>query len=212
MTASTELRASPLAGWADRFAAASAVRTHFAIREVAFSTQINLRGDPLNDAFRAPIELALGSPLPLTPNTCSAGAAFSTLWLGPDEWLVTADTDRTASTCALLRAALKGVHHAVTDVSSNRTIMEIAGADARAVLAKGASLDLHSSQFGPLMCAQTLIAKAPVILVCPGAGDALRVYVRSSLAAYLATWVLDAAAGCAESRELDAAKIAARLV
>ena len=208
MTASTD-RVSPLAGWASRFAAASATPAQFSIREVPFATQINLRVDAA--ASGAKVRPALGCDLPVAANTWATGGECSAIWLGPDEWLLVAPDGHNESLCAGLRAALTGVHHSVTDLSANRTIIEIAGPDARVALAKGCPLELHGSAFKPPQSAQTLLAKSQVLLQCVDASPVIRVFVRNSFAAYVAEWLLDAAAELAASRNLDTPRIANRL-
>ena len=213
MTASTERgstnRVSPLGGWSARFASASAAPTHFAIREVAFATQVNLRLDPASLATRA--RQVLGCDLPAAANTWNAGDDYAVLWLGPDEWLVVAPDGRNETLCAELRTTLAGTHHSVVDLSANRTIIEIAGSDARLALAKGCPLDLHGSAFKPPQCAQTLLAKSQMILQSVDAKPVFRVFVRASFAAYVAEWLLDAAAELAASRSIDTQRIAIRL-
>ena len=204
-------RSSPLSGWTARFAAASATPTQFAIREQPFLTQINLRGDSANAAFGAGIRGVLGCDLPMAANTWTGTADGQVIWLGPDEWLVVAADGRHESLVPALRAALGGMHHAITDVSANRTTIEISGDEARLVLAKGCTLDLHAESFGPHKAAQTLLAKSQVILQGMGAPSAFRLYVRNSFAHYLATWLTGAAAECAASRKLDADRITSRL-
>ena len=201
MTASIE-RSSPLVEWAAQFSAASAAPEAFSIRELPFTTQINLRGDSAH--------VALGFKLPSAANTWSGTPEQSALWLGPDEWLVVAPEGMNESIAASLRTGLHGMHVAVTDVSASRTVVEISGSYARAVLAKGCPLDLHASAFGPLQCAQTLLAKAQVILQCTDTRPVFRLYVRNSFAAYVAEWLTDAAAECGASRGLDADRIASR--
>lgn len=208
MTASTD-RASPLAGWSARFASASAEPADFSIREVPFSAQLNLRVDA--GAFGARTHSVLGCDLPMAANTWAAGDDCSVLWLGPDEWLVVARDGRNDALCGALRTALAGTHHSVTDVSANRTIVEIAGAYARPALAKGCPLDLHGSAFKPPQCAQTLIAKSQMILQCTDASPVFRLYVRISFAPYVAEWLLDAAAELSASRGIDTGRIATRL-
>ena len=51
--------------------------------------------------------------------------------------------------------------------------------------------------FGPGRCAQTMVARAQVILE-PRGDDAFRLHVRGSFAVYLAMWLIDAAAGLDE--------------
>ena len=64
----------------------------------------------------------------------------------------------------------------------------------RDVLAKGCSLDLHPSVFGPGAAAQTTLGLAAVVLIpLDDNGTDYRILVRSSFAGYLADWLLDAA-------------------
>ncbi len=210
MTASTE-RASPLSEWESAFRQASGAAADFRIREVPFGTQIDVRGDTADSRFQAAIRSATGCELPGSPNTWTAGRDGMMLWLGPDEWLLLAEEGRNEALAAALRAALGSLHHCVTDVSASRAAVEVSGEHARVVLAKGCPLDLHSRSFGPGQCAQTLLAKARVLIQCRDDRPTFRLFVLNSFASYLAQWLLDAAAECAASKSLDASRIAARL-
>jgi sarcosine oxidase subunit gamma len=83
------------------------------------------------------------------------------------------------------------------DVSANRTTISVGGPRARDLLAFGCSIDLDERRFKPGMCAQTLLARAGVIIVPvgPAVEPAFRILVRPSFAAYLAAWLADAATG-----------------
>lgn len=209
MTASTE-RASPLQEWSARFETLSGAGG-FSLREIPFATQLNLRGNPDNSSFSRNVGALLGCELPTTANTWSASPDCTVLWLGPDEWLVVAREGRNESLVEDLRLALKGLHHAITDVSANRTMIELAGADARVVLAKGCPLDLHRSAFAPPQCAQSLVAKSQVILQSVDDEPTFRLFVRLSFAAYLAEWLMDAAGECIAARTIDRDQVATRL-
>ena len=97
------------------------------------------------------------------------------------------------------------------EVSASRAVIEIAGADARSVLAKGCTLDLHASAFRAPRCAQTLLARTQMLLQAVDDKPTFRIFVRSSFASYVAAWLLDAAAETGASRGLDAERLAARL-
>jgi sarcosine oxidase subunit gamma len=198
----TELaeRTAPLGDWSGRFAAASAAPECFSIREIPFAGQVNLRGNAVDPAFATAVRTATGCHLPPGANTWSGDPNCAALWLGPDEWLIVGPDGKSEDLCSRLRGGLTGMHHSVVDLSANRTIIEIAGADARTVLAKGCPLDLHSSVFGSGHCAQSLLAKSQVILQCMDARPALRIFVRISFAPYVAEWLLDASAELAASR------------
>ena len=117
-----------------------------------------------------------GEP-PMAPNTVVGDA----IWLGPDEWLVLGGREEDY---ADLPAAV--------DVSANRVCLELSGEGAADVLARGCAHDLHASVFPPGRSAQTLVARAQVILW--RTEDAFRLLVRPSFADYLRAWLRDAGA------------------
>lgn len=151
------------------------------LREIALPTQIDLRVDPVAPAATRIGEL-LGTPLPVVPNTGSEAV----LWLGPDQWLVFAASERQ------LRAALGDTPGSVVDVSANRVACELSGPDARDVLEQGCSIDLHPRAFGPGRCAQTMLARANVVLHQVDDAPTYRILVRPSFAGYLTSWLRDA--------------------
>lgn len=161
--------------------------------ERALQGHINLRGASQDRAFIEAVQNALKNSLPLVPNTVSASADLTAFWLGPDEWLLVLPSAQTAERMQALHAALSGRFAAVTDVSSGQTIITVSGPQARNVLAKGCTLDLHPRAFTPQRCAQTLLAKTDV-LFWQAAADQFELIVRRSYADYLWRWLQDAAA------------------
>lgn len=117
---------------------------------------------------------------PVEPNTIAEVDGRTVLWLGPDEWLVLGGRE-----ADFPRAS------AVVDVSANRVVFEAAGEDAAAVLATGCALDLDPSVFAPGRCAQTLLARAQVILWRREL-DRWWILVRPSFAPYVRAWLADA--------------------
>lgn len=113
------------------------------------------------------------------------------LWLGPDEWLVVSG-EAAEGLVARLVASVDGGHAAVVDVSANRTVVELQGRAARAVLEKGCPLDLHRRAFGPGKAASTTLARVPLILWQAGP-ETYRLLPRASFAVYVARWLVDAA-------------------
>lgn len=182
MTADATRRRSPLEG----------VELPERIREVPFLAQLDLRVDPADAAARAAIESVIG-PLPLAPNTFHGSANASVLWLGPDEWLVVGPPGGEAALEAQLREALGalGPAVAIVDVSANRTTIELSGPAARDMLEQGCPLDLERD-VRPGSCAQTLVARANVIVAQIDDAPTYRLFVRPSFAAYLAAWLADA--------------------
>jgi sarcosine oxidase subunit gamma len=151
------------------------------LREITLPTQVDLRVDPVAPAATRIGEL-LGTPLPVVPNT----GTEAVLWLGPDQWLVFGASEDQ------LRTALGGTPGSVVDVSANRVVYELSGPAARDVLEQGCAIDLHPRAFGPGRCAQTMLARANVLLHQVDAAPTYRLLVRPSFAGYLTAWLRDA--------------------
>ena len=158
--------------------------------------KIDLRGDPHDRAFMAAVGRVLDLLLPSEPCTSAAKAQIAALWLGPDEWLVTCPAHDVPRLLGALREALADVHAAITDVTDGRVAFRLAGPSARDVLAKGCPLDLHPRAFPPGSCAQSLLAKAAVLIHLLDddreRGASFDIYVARSFAHYLWTWLEDA--------------------
>jgi sarcosine oxidase subunit gamma len=94
---------------------------------------------------------------------------------------------------ALEQAPRNGLNGgSIVDVSANRTVLEIRGPKARELLAHGFPIDLDARSFGPGRCAQTVLAKAQVIIERRDE-SAFHLYVWTSFASYAADCLLDAA-------------------
>jgi sarcosine oxidase subunit gamma len=184
---------SPLAAWHDRLAALAPVLD---VAEVPFRSQLTVRvSDP--DAIAA-MSSALGVPFPSAACTFTSGTGrfgdVEVLWLGPDEFLVTASPGLQVTIEEVSRGALGTVGGSVVDTSAQRTTVVLQGPLARQVLAHGCSVDLHPASAPVGTCVQTLLARTGIVLQVTGE-DRYAVLVRSSFAEYFAAWLSDA---CAE--------------
>jgi sarcosine oxidase subunit gamma len=159
---------SPLAARAEDLALIGAV-------EVPFLSQIDVRC-PRHEAARL--------EFPVEPNAVTGDMTRGVLWLGPDEWLVVGLPGSAPETVQELESELAGVHHSVVDVSENRAVLELRGADRYDVLSSGCPIDLDPrGGWVPGACAQTLFARAQVLL--QELEGATRVFVRPSFAQYV---------------------------
>ncbi len=79
---------------------------------------------------------------------------------GPDEWLVVGPDGDTLDLIRLLTEAVADDPGSVVDVSANRSTLVVSGPNARDLLEKGCTLDLHPRTFGAGRCAQTTFARA----------------------------------------------------
>lgn len=192
------VRRSALAEYRDRFAALEvASGGGLSIRELPFVSQLNLRADPNDAELMQRLAGALGFALPVTPNTVSPHQDRRALWLGPDEWLVVGPDGQQDALEQALRHGLNGAFGSIVDVSANRTLLEIRGPRAGELLAHGIAVDLDARSFAPGRCAQTLLAKAQIVLERRDQ-SAFLIYSRISFARYVAEWLLD-------SQQLEAA-------
>ena len=188
------VRRSPLADYRERFTALSTARRGgLSIRGLPYLTQVNFRADPKDIGTMQRIGSSLEFALPIVPNTVTSRGDRRALWLGPDEWLMVGPEDQQSTLTQALHEGLGGTFGSIVDVSANRTVLEIGGPTARDLLAHGVPIDIDSRAFGPGRCAQTLLAKAQVIIEGVSDDPTFHVYVRSSYASYVADWLLDAA-------------------
>jgi sarcosine oxidase subunit gamma len=115
--------------------------------------------------------------------------------LGPDEWLVVGSESSRTAIQEALDSAVGRDDGAAVDVSSSRILLELRGLAARDVLASCCALDLHPRVFGSGQCAQTLVAKAPVLLAQIDETPGFWIFVRPSLASYVVSWLADGIEG-----------------
>ncbi|WP_460990977.1 sarcosine oxidase subunit gamma [Sinomonas soli] len=196
------LRRSPAAHLSGAFAAAAVAGDRaVAVREVPFLTQLGLRAVP-GSAGAAALESALGAALPAAHGETTAGTGYTVLWIGPDEFLAVGDEtptsaaeDRGAAEAARVGTALgeagARTPGAVVDLSANRTTFELTGPNARAVLEKGVSFDLHPRHFAAGTAIATVLDHVPVLVWKTGE-ETYRVLPRASFADHVGRWLIDA--------------------
>jgi|KBSSwiStaDraftv2_1062776.scaffolds.fasta_scaffold14938_5 sarcosine oxidase subunit gamma len=151
----------------------------FSCREDAFRTLVEVR---CADGSAAAAAAIVGGELPAVGRLAMIDTSF-VIGLGPQWWMIDAPDGR-----APLKS-LAGV--SAVDVSAQRSPFVLEGTAVRDVLAHGMALDLHPDHFPEGAAAQTLLAKAAVIVARSGP-DQYRVWVRASFARYLAMWLMDA--------------------
>lgn len=130
--------------------------------------------------------------LPLEPNTSISGLVTA-LWTGPSTWLLLTEL----ASLPALRQTLESLNPEITclaaDVSDARCGFVVSGPGARNLLGKLCALDLHDSVFAPGQCAQSLLARIPVLVYRAAAGCEFHLYVDRSFSAYAWDWLSDAA-------------------
>lgn len=112
------------------------------------------------------------------------------VWSAPGQWLAVSPERNGLREWP---AALRDVA-AVTDQSDGRALVRVSGRSARALLAKGVSIDLHPRAFGPGQAAVTSIAHIGVQLWQRDAGPTYDIAVARSFAGSFWRWFEHAAA------------------
>jgi len=183
---------SPLAGFLSRQTGSGAGTPGVVLTERPFLGYVNLRGDAGDATFLAAVEGVLGVALPLDPNTVAEGVDSTVCWMGPDEWLIVLRPGAQTRCATGMRRALGELHASAVDTTGGYTLVNVAGARGRELLAKGCTLDLHPGSFSPGQCAQTNLGKAGVLLIPREGSSGARsfdVFVRRSFADYLGLWL-----------------------
>ena len=173
-------------------AAQSAAAARVDIGMLADRGFLNVRLDPRNEQAVEAAARILGQPVPLAANTFTCGAQ-RVWWLGPDEWLIETGAQHAAHLGSELATALGGFHAAVNDVSGGHVALRIGGAEARTVLAKGCTVDLHPREFAPGQCARTGLARTIVLLGAVDDAPTYAIIVARSFSDYLCRWLAHAA-------------------
>ncbi len=137
------------------------------------------------------------------PNRVVTASSGECYWLGPEEWLWVGSAAERGSLLGALEGAIGPDDGAAVDVSASRVVLDLSGISARDVLATCCALDLHPRVFGPGRCAQTLIAKAPVLLHQVDSTPTFRLLVRPSLVSYVVSWILDGMDGVRAETERE---------
>jgi sarcosine oxidase, subunit gamma len=152
----------------------------------------------------AALEQAFDGPWPSA--NCTTGEDSRVVWLGPDEWAII-NTPITTVRARLATALPQALVHA-TDLTDGRATFTVSGSQAPDILAKGCSIDLDPTEFGPRSCAQTLLANLPVLIERlsdeESATPRYLVHVDVSVENWLATWFKEAAREFAVTSDLGA--------
>lgn len=135
-----------------------------------------------------------GASLPTEPCTAitSKNGSISTLWLGPDEWMLVTVKDGERELKIGLDMGLTGLVHQLVNVTDYYTCIDISGQQARDVLMNLTTLDLHPRAYSVGQVKGAIFGHANAYLwqlnTGTGQPEAFRLIVRASMADYL--WCL----------------------
>jgi sarcosine oxidase subunit gamma len=176
---------SPLEGLA--LSAAS----RFALAEAPPAARFILRG---GEAVRVACGMVFGAEPPSELGPAGEGDKRAALWLGPDEWLLIADSADAPDIGDVLESVLDGTAHSLVDVSHRQIGLIASGPAAARVLNAGCPLDLGLKAFPVGMATRTLFDKAEIVLWRRAAAT-FHLEVWRSFAPWLAASLFEAARG-----------------
>ena len=166
----------------------------FALSEAPPAARFILRGP---EAVRVACGMVFGAEPPSRLGLAGEGDKRAALWLGPDEWLLLADSADTGAVSDVLESVLEGTAHSLVDVSHRQVGLIASGPAAARVLNAGCPLDLSLQAFPVGFATRTLFDKAEIVL-WRRAEAAFHVEVWRSFAPWLAASLAEAARGAPE--------------
>jgi len=171
---------------------------NFSMKEKTPIAKINLRGNLENKEFSNKIEKILGMILPKETCGTSSKEKITSLWLGPNEWLLVSNSEipKETNTYELEQILFDNISKtnlgAITNVTDHYTIFKLSGSNIFEVLSKGCPFDFSSEIFGDNKVVLTILNHVDVTIHRKSEND-VDLYVRRSFAGYLWDWLKDSA-------------------
>jgi len=171
---------------------------NFSMKEKTPVAKINLRGNIENKEFTSKVGKILGMILPKDSCSTSNKEKITSLWLGPNEWLLVSNNEipKDTNTYELEQVLFDNISKAnlgaITNVTDHFTIFKLSGSNIFEVLSKGCPLDFSSEDFGDNKVVQTILNHVDVTIHRKNEID-VDLYVRRSFAGYLWDWLKDSA-------------------
>lgn len=152
---------------------------------------LDLRG---GETIRQACSECLGLILPASANTLvSVDDKRVAYCISPDHWILQVADGTQLSVLQSLEIAAGDTSHSFVDVSDMYARFRLSGAEARAVLAQGVSIDIHPRVFGVGATARVGFAKTTAQLHCVDEVPTFIVTVFSSYRQYVLDWLHKAA-------------------
>ena len=171
---------------------------NFSMKEKSPVAKINLRGNLENKNFTSKVGKILGMILPKEACSTSSKEKITSLWLGPNEWLLVSNAEipKETNNYELEQVLFDNISKtnlgAITNVTDHFTIFKLSGSNIFEVLSKGCPFDFYSVNFGDNKVVQTILNHVDVTIHRKSEND-VDLYVRRSFAGYLWDWLKDSA-------------------
>ena len=138
----------------------------FDFKELSNIPKINLRGSITDKDFITNVGKILDTLLPTEPNTSISNNKLKIIWLSPNEWLIEIYEIKYFNKIFTdLQYSLNAQNTAITDVTENRTILNLNGSRLYKLLSKFMVIDLDKVLNKESSVAQTIFIKVPVLIV-----------------------------------------------
>ncbi len=161
-----------------------------AVSAITSGTSFSLRVAP---QIAETVRGAAGFDLTGRINTATAAGDQIAARLGPDEWLLMAPDGQGEALGEAISKSLAGSFHSLVDVSHRNVSMTVSGSKAAIVLNAGVAIDLDDRVFPAGSATRTVLGKAEIVLVRPGADSLYRVQCWRTFAPYVHNFLEDAA-------------------
>ena len=171
---------------------------NFSMEEKTPIEKINLRGDIENKDFVSKVEKILGIILPKEACSTSTKDKTTSLWLGPNEWLIVSNEKlpKGIHTYDLENILYDNISKtnlgSVTNVTDQFTIFALSGSNIIKTLSKSCSFNFESDSFTNNKVIQTILNHIDVTIHKKSEND-VDLYVRRSFAKHLWNWLKDSA-------------------
>lgn len=129
---------------------------------------------------------------PLADPLTHLNSDLSSIWLGPDHWLLMSDTLAPDNIIALCNQRLAGKTSNATNASDAFEILSLQGKHVRELLSSGCGLDFRERSFKAGSNKRTRLAQIQV-LICARDDGRFELVFDQSYGAYLSAWITDSA-------------------
>ena len=166
------------------------------VKEVSPIMKLNLRGKKRE--FFTTVGKHLDMILPTEANTSSSSSKLTSIWLSPDEWMVTSNetTEKDSNNYALEESLYNSISKtnlgAVVDVTDQFVMLELEGSRVYEFFSSGSPFNFNEFKEKKGSSTPTLLNGIDVIILNKGI-NLVNLFVRRSFSEHLYSWINDSA-------------------
>jgi len=170
--------------------------SNFSMEEKSPIGKINLRGNIENKEFVSKVGKILGIILPKEACSTTMKDKVTTMWLGPNEWLIVSNEkmQKETNTYELENVLYENISKtnlgSITNVTDQFTIFSLSGSSIIKTLSKSCPFNFESDNFSNNKVIQTILNHTDVTIHKKNENN-IDLYVRRSFAKHLWDWLKD---------------------